>query len=100
MSARHTPGRQCVECEGFCLVKAGPAAEAIGIADRALVEAALPTYSAMVEQQADLLAALQALVDRNFTFFDGAMIGADRKITQAEVSAARAAIALTTGSAL
>jgi fructose-specific phosphotransferase system component IIB len=37
--------------------------------------------------------ALHALTDRNFTFFAGGMVGADKKITRDEVLAARAAIA-------
>ncbi len=37
-------------------------------------------------------AALRALVDRNFTFFSGAMIGADKAITRDEVLVARRAL--------
>ena len=46
----------------------------------------------------DLLAALRAIVDRDFTYFDGVVVGAQRDITFAEVHAARAAIAKATGS--
>lgn len=41
----------------------GPAAEAIGVADRALADAALPTYTALAEQRAQLLEALRNLVE-------------------------------------
>lgn len=44
----------------------------------------------------ELLEALRALVDRDFTYFDGAVIGAATKITRDEVLAARAAIAKAT----
>ena len=42
----------------------------------------------------ELTEALRALVDRDFTFFCGEMLGATRKITRDEVLAARAAIKL------
>jgi len=42
---------------------------------------------------ARLREALNALVDRNFTFFSGTMVGADKAIRQKEVQAARAALA-------
>jgi hypothetical protein len=41
----------------------------------------------------ELAQALEAIVDRNFTFFDGGMIGADRKITREEVLKARDVLA-------
>ena len=44
----------------------------------------------------ELLEALRVLVDRDFTYFDGAVIGAATKITRDEVLAARAAIAKAT----
>jgi hypothetical protein len=47
----------------------------------------------------ELLDALTKLVDRNFTFFMGGMVGSDKKITSDEILAARAAIAKATGNA-
>lgn len=58
-------------------------------ARHAAAELAAP-YDALIEQMAK---ALRVLVDRNFTFFSGGMIGADKKITREEVLAARAALA-------
>jgi hypothetical protein len=59
-----------------------------------------PTESAgpaPAEVVRELVEALRALVDRDFTFFCGEMLGATRKITRDEVLAARAAIAAATG---
>lgn len=46
--------------------------------------------AALVRQMRE---AVNALVDRDFTFFSGQMIGASKKITRDEVLAARATIA-------
>ena len=45
---------------------------------------------ALVEE---LAKALATFVDRDFTFFDGGMVGASKKITREEVLAARATLA-------
>jgi hypothetical protein len=47
---------------------------------------------------AELVAALTAIVDRDFTFFSGAMVGASKRISYDEIRAGRAAIARATGS--
>jgi hypothetical protein len=57
---------------------------------RAIEAAAIAELREEIER---LRSALHALVDRDFTFFGGAMVGADRKITRAEVLAARDALA-------
>jgi|JI10StandDraft_1071094.scaffolds.fasta_scaffold378622_3 hypothetical protein len=47
----------------------------------------------LLAELAALRQAASAIVDRDFTFFSGEMIGASRKITRAEVLALRAALA-------
>ena len=59
-------------------------------ATEAQLRAALEDRDERIEKLAE---ALNALVDRNFTFFAGGMVGADRKITREEVLAAREALA-------
>lgn len=54
MSARHTPGMQCVECEGFCLVKT------IDDANTALAVARTPLHRLMACEALAAAANLEA----------------------------------------
>lgn len=74
----------------------GPVAEAIANADAFLNNAALPTYSTLVEQHAELLEVLQALVSEYGKQMASMRVDSPRRSVWRD---ARAAISRATGKA-
>lgn len=94
----HTPGPWTFGyfgCNGYCIQGGGKHIATSILYKKDGGEA----NSRLIAAAPELLAALQAIVGRDFTFFDGEMLGSSKKITRAEVLAARDAIAKATGSA-